>query len=161
MNYIVKPSDTLISIAEKFGVKLDELIKENNLDYIYKLIPGLELIIPKNNNIEELNEEEKIENNMFSYYIVEKGDNLYQIGKRYGISPQILADINGIDVNSIIYPNEQIMVPREDIGMYITKENDTFNDVINSLGIDHDKILEENKNIYLKPDQIITYKKES
>ena len=29
MNYIVKPSDTLISIAEKFGVKLDELIKEN------------------------------------------------------------------------------------------------------------------------------------
>ena len=154
MNYIVKPSDNLISIAEKFGVKLEELIKENSLDYIYKLIPGLELVIPKN-------KENNNDNSIFIYYIVEKGDNLYQIGKRYGISPKILADINGIDVNSEIYPNSQIMVPREDIGIYITKENDTVEDVINNLNVPLEKLIEENKNIYLKEDQIITYKKES
>lgn len=172
MTYIVKPNDTINSIAEKFKISVNDLIKENNLEYIYMLVPGLELIIPQNDNsdveneniddpIGDVTEEDSNSsniNNIFSYYIVEKGDNLYQIGKRYNISPQVLAEINGLDINDIIYPNQQILVPQDGVGMYITKKGDTMRSITNDLNAIVEDILINNENIYLEPDQIIMYK---
>ena len=183
MTYIVEVNDNLLSIADKFGVSVYDLIKENNLDYIYSLVPGLELIIPtnnKNNNYSDNNntsdnstfdnqiEKEELEQNpennnintngLFSYYIVEKGDNLYQIGKRYNVSPQVIADLNGININDIIYPNQQIMVPRDGIGLYITKDGDTMQSISKDLNILPEDILIENQVVYLLPDQLLAYK---
>ena len=168
MTYIVLPNDSLLSIAEKFGVEVSDLIKENNLEYIYSLVPGLELIIPKQDEskIEELETEENIvdeintnnsANNLFSYYIVKKGDNLYTIGKRYNVSPQVIAEINDLDVNAIIYPEQQILVPREGAGIYITKEGDTMESISQNLGILPEDMLINNENIYLQKDQLIAY----
>ena len=48
--YIVEPGDNIISIAKKLNVNVSDLVKENNLDNMYYLVPGLELIIPMTNN---------------------------------------------------------------------------------------------------------------
>lgn len=154
MNYIVQANDNLLSIADKFGISVLDLIKENNLDYIYSLVPGLELVIP---GVENNNDNQN--NGVFSYYIVVKGDTLYQIGKRYGISPQILSEINGIGVDDPIYPDQQILVPREGMGLYITKDGDTMQYVLDSLNVSVEELLNDNQNIYLVKDQIISYKK--
>lgn len=154
MNYIVQANDNLLSIADKFGISVLDLIKENNLDYIYSLVPGLELVIP---GVENNNDNQN--NGVFSYYIVVKGDTLYQIGKRYGISPQILSEINGIGVDDSIYPDQQILVPREGMGLYITKDGDTMQYVLDSLNVSVEELLNDNQNIYLVKDQIISYKK--
>lgn len=180
MTYIVMPNDSLITIAEKFNVSIDDLIRENNLEYIYSLIPGLELIIPQEENQITNNKDSNIDDpigdiekddlqaenttinndqNLFSYYIVEKGDNLYQIGKRYNISPEVLAELNGLNIEDYIYPEQQIMVPNNNIGMYITKENDSISEIASNLNILPEELLINNKTIYLKPDQLIVYKK--
>ena len=38
-------------------------------------------------------------NKYFDYYKIKKGDNLYQIGKTYNVNPQLLAILNGLDIN--------------------------------------------------------------
>lgn len=48
--YIVQPGDNIISIAKKLNVNVSDLVRENNLDNMYYLVPGLELIIPMTNN---------------------------------------------------------------------------------------------------------------
>ena len=47
--YLVKKGDTLEKIAKKFGVKISDLVKINNLGNGNKLIAGKEILIPSNN----------------------------------------------------------------------------------------------------------------
>lgn len=144
--YIVEPGDNIGSIAKKFNVKVIDLIKENNLENIYYLAPGMELIIP-----------DVSEHIVFDYYVVQKGDNLYQIGKRYGISADMLAEINGLELNEYIYPNQKLLVPKDGIQVYVTKEEDTLKSIADELKISQENIILYNRNIYLLPGQLIAY----
>lgn len=144
--YIVEPGDNIGSIAKKFNVKVIDLIKENNLENIYYLAPGMELIIP-----------DVSEHTVFDYYVVQKGDNLYQIGKRYGISADMLAEINGLELNEYIYPDQKLLVPKDGIKVYVTKEEDTLKSISDELKVSQENILLYNRNIYLLPGQLIAY----
>lgn len=46
MNYVVRAGDTLNSIAARFGVPVQELIRVNNLSYPYYIYVGQNLYIP-------------------------------------------------------------------------------------------------------------------
>lgn len=147
MTYIVEVGDTIQSIANKFDVKAADLIRENDLQNIYYLVPGLELIIPTTSD-----------ESAFEYYTVQKGDNLYQIGKKYNITAEMLASINGLELNEYIFPDQKLLIPKNGVFVYITKDGDTLNLVADELGVPRDKILLYNENIYLLPDQLIAYR---
>jgi len=147
MTYIVEAGDTIQSIANKFNISTQDLIRENDLQNIYYLVPGLELIIPTTS-----------EESAFEYYTVKKGDNLYQIGKRYNITAEMLASINGLELNEYIFPEQKLLVPKEGVLVYLTKEGDTLNLVSEELGIPRDQIILYNENIYLLPEQLIAYR---
>ncbi|MDH4615753.1 LysM peptidoglycan-binding domain-containing protein [Brevibacillus sp. AY1] len=46
MNYVVRSGDTLNSIAQRFGVPVQELIRVNNIAYPYYIYVGQKLFIP-------------------------------------------------------------------------------------------------------------------
>ncbi len=46
MNYTVRAGDTLNSIAARFGVPVQELIRVNNIPYPYHIFIGQNLFIP-------------------------------------------------------------------------------------------------------------------
>ncbi|MBO8163249.1 MAG: LysM peptidoglycan-binding domain-containing protein [Brevibacillus sp.] len=46
MNYMVRPGDTLNSIAARYGVPVSELIRANRLMPPYMIYPGQVLFIP-------------------------------------------------------------------------------------------------------------------
>ena len=91
-------------------------------------------------------------------YTIEKGDNLYNIARRYNTDYNLLALLNGINVDDYIYPNTTILVPKRDVKYYITKDNDTLFSVNRLLGGNINKLLSQNNNIYLKEGQLIVYK---
>jgi len=144
--YIVQEGDTILSVAQLYGIKVIDLIRANELEDVYYLTPGEELIIPTDAPLG------------FMYYTIQKGDTLYNIAKEHNISVNDLAEINGIENVNYIYPNERILVPKEGVYAYITKENDTITNVAKLLGVSLDDILSFNKRIYLLPDQLIAYK---
>lgn len=98
------------------------------------------------------------ESDLFNTYTVKEGDTLYKISKDNDIDIEMLSQINGLDSYDYLYQNQQIIIPKKDVKLYITKELDTLNEIVNSNNIDISRILEFNKNIYLLPNQLIIYR---
>ena len=86
--YIVKSGDSLWSISKKYGLTVNELKKYNNLSS-NNLSIGQKLSIPtaKDNNSDE--------------YTVVKGDTLYGIANKYGLSVDELKKINNLTANTL------------------------------------------------------------
>ena len=149
MTYIVEPGDNIAIIAKKYGIRVVDLVKENHLENVYYLVPGLELIIP--------NKENQGTNFYLEEYVVKEGDTLESVGKNYGIQPDILAQINGLEEKEYLYPDQKILVPKDGVSLYITKENDTLDQVSSELGMQVSDILAYNDHLYLLPEQLIIY----
>lgn len=139
--YKVSMGDTLSSIAKKFNTTIDNLQNINGKDYINM---GELIIVPNNSN-----------NDFFDIYTIEKGDSLYKIAQKYNINLIDLLDINGLDKDNYIYPGQEILVPKKNINMIITKEDETINSASERLGLTEMDLLSQNDNIYLMPEQLL------
>ncbi len=146
-SYRVTRGDTLSSIAQKYNTSVKVLQDLNNLYYIDGLRENMELIVPKESK------------DYFNYYVVEKGDNLYAIARKYNINPELLASLNGLKNDDYIYPNQTILIPKSNYSYYITAEGDTMDEVIKVFNTTKDKFLDENKTIYLMEGQLLVNKK--
>ncbi len=95
----------------------------------------------------------------YTDYKVEKGDTLYKISKLFNVNPKLIAYINGMEMDDYLYEGDTIKVPNKGVEYYITKENDTLNSLEKVFNSDISKIIDQNKEIYLLPQQMI-FKKE-
>lgn len=143
--YQIMLGDTLEKVANKYGTTSNNIAFINGIDEVETLVPGTYLVVPK------------IENKMFNRYIVKKGDNLYSIASRFGVSIDLLEMLNGLEKGSYIYPNQELMVPNEDVLVYITK-NETFDNIANQLGVDVEQLISSNSGLYVVPEQLVVYK---
>lgn len=142
--YKIDDNDTIDSISSKFGIS-PEILKQLN-GYSFNLIPGNSLVVPKKRS------------NYFNYYTVSKGDSLYKIANENNIDADLLAQLNGINKSDYIYPNQTLIVPKPGTILYITAVGDTLREIAMGLNIGVDKLIEQNDNIYLQPEQLIVYK---
>lgn len=88
-SYVVKSGDTLWSIAKKFGVTVDELKEKNNLASNALSINQV-LLIPT---------EDEVSVPEGDYYTVKKGDTLYGIANKYGLTVDELKALNNLSSN--------------------------------------------------------------
>lgn len=140
---MVTEGDNLDSLSSKFLTSKEELIRINGL-VSDNLLPGSVLVVPNNNSI-------------YYTYIVKTGDNLYNIANMYGQDIDVLYALNGIKKGDYIYPNQQILIPKENVSVYITNSNDSLNSVSEKLGISVSDLIDENSDLFLLPDQVIVY----
>ena len=94
-NYTVKKGDTLYGIARMYKTSVQELVKLNNL-VNSDLSIGQILKIP-----EMYNSEEEINLPEYINYTVRKGDTLYSISKKYGITPDLIIKDNSLSNNNL------------------------------------------------------------
>lgn len=86
--YTVKSGDTLYSIAKKYNLSVDELKKLNNLT-------SNNLSIGQKLNVSSPNQE------IETTYTVVKGDTLYGIANKFGVSVDNLKNINNLKSNTL------------------------------------------------------------
>lgn len=96
--------------------------------------------------------------NFFDYYKIKKGDTLYQISKNYNVNPELLAILNGLNMNDYIYPNQEILVPKDGYSYYLTKEGDTLVSVASTFKSNVNDIIRFNQNIFLEAGQLLVNK---
>ena len=96
--------------------------------------------------------------NYFEYYVIKKGDTLYNIARKYNINPELLTSLNGLNDSDYIYPNEVLLIPKSNYSYYITKDGDTLDSVINLFGQDRENFFKNNKTIYLLSGQMLVNK---
>lgn len=145
--YRIMPGDTLETISTNLGINLDELKRINGIVGSPVLIPGTSLIVPNR------------EETTYIKYKVNKGDTIYDIARRNNIDYKVLLLINGLEENDFIYPDQEILIPSEDISLYITSEGDSLSDISKNLGIPTEEIIKMNDTVFLSPNQVIVYKK--
>lgn len=143
--YKIQPGDTLENIALKFDTTVEVL---NRLNDLKDFIVGEEIIVPNNKEIP------------FIIYRVNKGDTLYDIARRNNVNYKDLILINGLKEGEYIYPNQEILVPKPDIGVYTVENTESLVQVANKVGVTIENIIKQNATIYLLPNQLILYKKE-
>ena len=134
--YIVKQNEQLSDIAGKFGMSVEDILKVNNYN-LTNLKPGDKINVPTRVN----------EN--FDSYVVKKGDTLYKIASIHNVDVNTLAEVNGIKTYDYLYPDQILII----------QLGDTLDTVALKLGSSKETLIEENKTIYLLPEQLIVYRK--
>lgn len=94
-NYKVQSGDSLIGLAGRFGVSVDDLAKTNNLASNAQLLRGQTLKVPK----------------MTVTYTVQSGDSLIGLARKYGVSTKELADMNNIQPTAQLQRGQKLTVP--------------------------------------------------
>lgn len=97
--YVVKPGDTLISIALKYGTTVQALSMANRISNPWLIFVGQRLIIPARPSQQP------------STYAVQPGDTLYAIAWRHGVEVEALAAVNGIRAPWVIYVGQLLVLP--------------------------------------------------
>lgn len=144
--YKVLETDTLDMIAGKYGTTVGNLLEINGFDSNYQVRVNEQIVVPVKNN------------QVYQYYTVKKGDNLYDIARDNEVDYNLLVQLNGLDPGDYIYPNQTIVLPDKNVKIYLTKEDDTLEDVLRMLNVSVNKLMEENDKIYLRPEQILIFK---
>ena len=99
--YVVKKGDTLYSIAKKVGVSVPELIRINQLKSTVLTI-GQVLYYSEVFDTIEIGSScygDVFQEVEYITYTVEKGDNLYSIAKKYGVSVDSIKKLNQLKSN--------------------------------------------------------------
>ncbi len=101
--YTVKPGDTMFFIAKRYNIPLQELINSNpQVKDPNAIYPGQMICIPG----------QGFPNPAGRSYRVVKGDTMYEIAKRFGVSLDALVAANPqIKDPNLIYPGQEIFIP--------------------------------------------------
>ena len=89
---------------------------------------------------------------------VKKGDNIYAIARSKNIDPNQLLRLNGLNKDEYIYPGQEIIIPKSGTKFHITEIEDTLDTVSQKLNTNPNSLNNQNKTIYLVPDQLIISK---
>ena len=138
INYIVKKGDSLYSIANKYGINIDLLIKDNGL-VSNDLKVGQLLRIRSSEEIEEIEEcfgeDYTPPNNIMNVinYTVKKGDNLYSIAKKYNTSVSNILGLNNLTSTNLKI-GQLLKIPANNIiqdKIYIVQKGDSLYSIAN------------------------------
>ena len=115
--YTVVSGDSLYAIARKTGTSIQDLLSLNGLNLNSIIHPGQVLALSSKSASTETKQEESAPKEetkstetstttSTGSYTVVSGDGLYAIARKTGISIQDLLSLNGLTLNSTIYPGQ-------------------------------------------------------
>jgi LysM repeat protein len=96
--YTVRSGDSLDKIARKFGVSVQDIIRENNLKKPYRIYPGQRLKIPSSD---------------YTIHRVKYGENLSYIAKKYKVSVKSIIKANNLKKPYTIRAGQRLKIPKK------------------------------------------------
>lgn len=117
--YTVKAGDTLYSIANKFGLSVNELKSINNLTTSLLSIGQVLNVRPSMSDIP------KTDTTDSNTYIVKKGDTLYAISKELNIPVEQIKSINNLESNNLTI-GQILKLPTTNTKIYTVVSGDTL-----------------------------------
>lgn len=109
--YTVVPGDYLSGIAVRLGVKLNDLLKLNNLTLNSVIHPGNRLTVPNGGVVPAPPTNVPTNSASPTVYVVVAGDYLFGIALRLKVSLDELLTANRLNTSSLIYPGMKLSVP--------------------------------------------------
>mgnify|MGYP004614785375 FL=1 len=116
--YTVQKGDSLYKIAKQFSVDIDDIIKLNKLGTTALSI-NQQLLIPKKDTVDD------------GIYVVQKGDSLYSIALKNGLTVDEIKNANNLTSN-VLSIGQKLLIPKpaddslDDEITYIVKTGDSL-----------------------------------
>ncbi|MFF2445747.1 LysM peptidoglycan-binding domain-containing protein [Neobacillus sp. NPDC058068] len=131
-SYTVVKNDTLYSLSKKYDVSVEQLKEVNGLTS-EKIMAGQQLLVPE--HVQPVHGKEST-----SLYSVQKGDTLYSLAKKSGVSMNDLKKINHLQGDQI-YIGQKLKLAadsqaKEINQVYTVKPGDTLWGISNRFGVE-------------------------
>ncbi|MCX7733850.1 MAG: LysM peptidoglycan-binding domain-containing protein [bacterium] len=124
ITYRIKKKDSIFKISSRFGVKVQDILKMNNLASIKSIKPGMVIKIPtssvayrrddtkRNNPVQKVSTRRTpgSKNNSMVVHVVKRGETLSHISKKYGVDEQRIKKVNRMK-SSKLYQGQKIYIP--------------------------------------------------
>ena len=130
--YVVKPKDSLYSIAKEFKTTVADLTDVNMLT-TNVLYPNQVLLVPTHNKTQDIT--------LLEYY-TKDGDTMERISNRVGIPIQTLGAYNDFG-KVVLEENQRILYPTNERS-YLVKNGDSVKSICEETGLSAERILELN-----------------
>lgn len=137
VNYTVEAGDNLYDIAEKFGTTVDKIKKDNDLKS-NTLTVGTVLIIDDKKKISSIEECYGLDFDvpLSSTYVVQSGDSLYSIAKKFGTTTDKIKQLNNLN-NNTLSVGQEIVIPSvalSEVTIYKVQSGDNLYDLAKKFG---------------------------
>jgi membrane-bound lytic murein transglycosylase D len=110
--YVVRKGDTVSEIAKAFGTTAAEIRRLNGLERQAKIYVGQKLRVRPGGST--LTSSSKSSKTGSDFYIVRKGDTLWDIARRLGLTINNLLRLNNLDAKSRIYPGQKLLISQKE-----------------------------------------------
>jgi LysM repeat protein len=106
ITHIVQPGENLFRIAQRYGVTVSALAAANGLNNVSLIYVGQRLTIPGSSGQTSPGSAPAA-----GIHVVQRGENLYRIALKYGVTYQTLAAANGIANPNHVYVGQRLVIP--------------------------------------------------
>lgn len=139
VEYVIKPGDTLYNIAQNYGVSVQSLINENDLDGTM-IYPNQVLVIPKSVPSGAM---------YFMEYVVRPNDTLATISEQFNVPTEEIGRYN--DVTELILAEGQVLAIPTRFNVYTVKDGDTLASILRNNSMTQEEFIEANIDSIIKP----------
>ncbi|GIV40884.1 MAG: hypothetical protein KatS3mg034_0194 [Vicingaceae bacterium] len=164
LQHKVEKGETLYSIAKKYNIEIDDLIKANPELIEQPVKKGQLLIIPQKNphesSIKPSLQTQDTTGKNFIIHTVQKGETLYSIAKKYGVSVDQIISENPETANQPLSigqtlkinltennVNKQYGIDSSQFIFHIVKPGETLFSIARNYQVNINEIIKENQNI--------------
>lgn len=138
--YTVKSGDTLYKIANSYNVSVDKIKSANKLTS-NTLSIGQKLLIPTVTT--DVTENDNPSSAGINYVVV-KGDNLYTIANKYGVSVNDIKSLNNLKSNTLQIGQVLKIPGTESYTNYTVKKGDSLWKIANTYGVTVNDLVKTN-----------------
>jgi LysM repeat protein len=101
--HVVRRGDTLYSLARRYGTTVNAIVQANGLRNRNWIYVGQRLVVPTSGATQQTVTS--------GTYVVQRGDTLYSIARRHGVSVQAIASANHIYNTNLIHSGQRLVIP--------------------------------------------------
>lgn len=96
VTYTVAEGDTVLALAQRFGVSASTLVKTNGLADPERLQPGQDLVVLPISGTQ---------------HVVAEGDTIVGLAEKYGVIPEEIIAVNSLAEPYSIFPGQKLLIP--------------------------------------------------
>ena len=143
--HVVAWGETLWSIATQYSVTPEAIIEANHLTDPNHIYAGQRLVIP--GGVTPQTGSSADSPGVAGTHVVQRGETLFQISQRYGVSVSALAELNGLWNPAQIYEGQQLRIPgaattatsgyspEEVVDTHVVKAGETLSSIARRYGV--------------------------
>lgn len=110
--HIVQRGETLFRIGLRYGVTVDSLARANGIANPNRIYAGQVLIIPDGTSSQAAPAAPAAPANSGTVtHVVQRGEYLTSIGRRYGVTAAAIAQSNGLTNPNLVYVGQRLIIP--------------------------------------------------